>query len=298
MNREKFLIQLSKKTKETENIVLSYLPEEEGFQKEIMKAMNYSVEAGGKRLRPLLMKETFDFYEGNGKSVEAFMAAIEFIHTYSLVHDDLPSMDNDKYRRGKLTTHAKFGEAMGVLAGDALLNYAVETALKGYDIDNSEAFISALQYLMSAAGIFGMIGGQVIDIKNENNSNISKDILDEIYRLKTGALLMAAMVVGAILAGVNKEEKEQVEKVAYNIGMAFQIQDDILDVTSTVEELGKPIGSDDKNHKVTYVTLFGLEKAKEYVNAYSKEAILGLEEMKGKNSFLNELVEYLIDRKN
>ncbi|MBR5127080.1 MAG: polyprenyl synthetase family protein, partial [Roseburia sp.] len=253
--------------------------------------------AGGKRIRPMLMLETYRLFGGTSKVVEPFMAAIEMIHTYSLVHDDLPAMDNDEYRRGKKTTHAVYGEAMGILAGDALLNFAFETALKAFDMEPDNKNIGkALQVLAKKAGIYGMIGGQVVDIQSEGTSDMTKEKLDFIYRLKTGALMESSMMIGAILAGADENGQQIVEKVAGEIGLAFQIQDDILDVTSTAEVLGKPIGSDEKNQKFTYVTFEGLEKAKEDVAAITEQAIAHMNSLAGKNEFLNELLLYLVAR--
>jgi geranylgeranyl diphosphate synthase type II len=262
-----------------------------------MEAMNYSVLAGGKRLRPLLMWETYQMFGGNGSEIEPFMAAIEMIHTYSLVHDDLPAMDNDEYRRGKLTTHAKFGHAMGVLAGDGLLNYAFETALQAFDLENADPkrVARALQVLAKKAGIYGMIGGQVVDVQASGRS-LTQEQLDFVYELKTGALLEASMMVGAILAGATEEEITTVQQVALDVGLAFQIRDDILDVTSTLETLGKPIHSDDKNEKTTYVTLRGLEKASADVEEISNRALERLAGIPYENAFLTELIKSLIYR--
>lgn len=285
------------RTEAIEQVITSYLPKEEGYQKIIMEAMNYSFLAGGKRLRPMLMKETYQLFGGKSKVIEPFMAAIEMIHTYSLVHDDLPAMDNDEYRRGKKTTHAVYGEAMGILAGDALLNYAFETALIAFDLEPDNANIAkALQILAKKAGIYGMVGGQVVDVISENDQSMTKDKLDFIYKLKTGALIEASMLIGAVLAGATKNEQKIVEQVAGEVGLAFQIQDDILDVTSTREVLGKPIGSDEKNHKITYVTYEGLEKAKEEVSSITKSAVAHMDSLVVKNDFLNELLVYLISR--
>ncbi len=282
---------------EIEKVIKEYLPEEDGYQKTIMEAMNYSILAGGKRLRPMLMQETYRLFGGKSRVIEPFMAAIEMIHTYSLVHDDLPAMDNDEYRRGKKTTHAVYGEAMGILAGDALLNYAFETATTAFDMEPDNRYIGkALQVLAKKAGIFGMVGGQVVDIESEDTDDMTKEKLDFIYRLKTSALIEASMLIGAILAGATKNEQKIVETVATEVGLAFQIQDDILDVTSTVEVLGKPIGSDEKNHKVTYVTYEGLEKAKEDVARITKSAVAHMDSLVVKNEFLNELLLYLISR--
>ena len=232
-----FKEELRTKTEKIEKLLTTYLPQETGFQKTVLEAVNYSVLAGGKRLRPLLMKETYQMFGGEGKVVEPFMAAMEMIHTYSLVHDDLPAMDNDEYRRGKKTTHAVYGEAMGILAGDTLLNLAFETAAGAFDMETSPRTAKALQILSGKAGIYGMIGGQVVDVESEGQP-LSREKLDFIYRLKTSALIEAAMMVGAVLAGASDEEVAAMERVAGDVGLAFQIQDDILDVTSTLEVLG------------------------------------------------------------
>lgn len=290
-----FKEELRTKTEEIEKLLTTYLPQETGFQKTVLEAVNYSVLAGGKRLRPLLMKETYQMFGGEGKVVEPFMAAMEMIHTYSLVHDDLPAMDNDEYRRGKKTTHAVYGEAMGILAGDALLNLAFETAAGAFDMETSPRTAKALQILSGKAGIYGMIGGQVVDVESEGQP-LSREKLDFIYRLKTSALIEAAMMVGAVLAGASDEEVAAMERVAGDVGLAFQIQDDILDVTSTLEVLGKPIHSDDKNNKITYVTLEGLDKAKKDVEEISERALSTLASLEHKNAFLEELIRMLITR--
>ena len=263
----------------------------------IMEAMNYSILAGGKRLRPMLMSETYRLFGGRSEVIEPFMAAIEMIHTYSLVHDDLPAMDNDEYRRGKKTTHAVYGEAMGILAGDALLNYAFETATKAFDMEPENPNIGkALQVLSRKAGIYGMVGGQVVDILSENDGNITREKLDFIYRLKTGALIESSMLIGAILAGATVKEQNAVLNAATEVGLAFQIKDDILDVTSTLEVLGKAIGSDEKNNKATYVAFEGLDKAKEDVASHTENAVSYMNSLVVKNEFLNELLLYLISR--
>ncbi len=288
------------KIEEIEKILKEYLPEQAGYQKVIMDAMEYSVMAGGKRLRPMLMQETFRLIAGDEKAIDIvkpFMAALEMIHTYSLVHDDLPAMDNDEYRRGRKTTHIVYGEAMGILAGDALLNYAFETAASGFTTfpEKSLQIGKALQILAGKAGIYGMIGGQVVDVSSVGQS-LSKEILDFIYELKTSALIESAMMVGAVLAGAEDVTVKIIEKIAKNVGIAFQIQDDILDVTSTVEVLGKPVLSDEKNEKTTYVTLVGIEKAKEYVGEISNEAISMLRDLPYENDFLEKLLTELIHR--
>lgn len=292
-----FQAEYQKRIEQIEHIVGGYLPKEQGYQQTILKAVNYSVLAGGKRLRPMLMQETYRLFGGKERVVEPFMAAIEMIHTYSLVHDDLPAMDNDEYRRGKETTWKVYGEAMGILAGDALLNLAFETATQAFDLDPANSAIGrAMQILAKKAGIYGMVGGQVVDVESENTTDMTKDRLDFIYRLKTSALIESSMLIGAVLAGATEEEQKIIEQAAGKVGLAFQIQDDILDVTSTMEVLGKPIGSDEKNHKVTYVTYEGIEKAKDDVKALSTEAIKLVESLSGKNEFLTELLSYLIAR--
>ena len=280
-----------------ESVLKQYLPKQEGYQQRIMEAMEYSLMAGGKRIRPMLMQETFRLFGGEGCVIEPFMAAIEMIHTYSLVHDDLPAMDNDEYRRGRKTTHVVYGEAMGILAGDALLNYAFETAASAFADypEDSYRIGQAMQVLAQKAGIYGMIGGQVVDVESAGNS-VSKEVLDFIYELKTSALIESAMLIGAILAGACEEELKAVEKIAKDVGIAFQIQDDILDVIGTTEILGKPVLSDEKNEKTTYVTLVGLDKAKEYVETISMEAIDLLHELGGENAFLEGLLKALIHR--
>ena len=286
-----------KKVEYIESVLETYLPKKEGYQELIMDAMEYSVMAGGKRLRPMLMMETFRLFGGEGKLVEPFMAAMEMIHTYSLVHDDLPAIDNDDYRRGRKTTHVVYGEDMAILAGDALLNFAFETATKAFTMfpEKSTQIGKALQILAGKAGIYGMIGGQVVDVKNAGNP-VSKEKLDFIYELKTSALIESSMMIGAVLAGASDEDVQKIERIAKGVGIAFQIQDDILDVTSTAEVLGKPILSDEKNDKTTYVTLIGLEKAKEQVEQISMEAIELLHQFKPEDSFLEELLTSLIHR--
>ena len=290
---------LQTRVEEVEQVIQSFLPEEVGYQKTVLEAMNYSVLAGGKRLRPMLMEETYKLFGGSGKIVEPFMAAMEMIHTYSLVHDDLPAMDNDEYRRGRKTTHVVYGEGMAILAGDGLLNFAFETAMKAFDMEPANPAIGkALQVLAKKAGIFGMIGGQTADIEAENmdQSKVSNDLLLFIHENKTAALIQGSMMIGAILAGASDEDVKALEKIAYNVGIAFQIQDDILDITSSLEVLGKMTGSDEKNNKVTYVTLNGMEKSKEDVEKLSKEALDLLSSFENKNEFLNQLIEELITR--
>ena len=292
-----FKTEMAERTAQIEQIIKKYLPKEEGYQKTIMEAMNYSVLAGGKRLRPMLMQETYRLFGGRSEVIEPFMAAIEMIHTYSLVHDDLPAMDNDEYRRGKKTTHAVYGEAMGILAGDALLNYAYETAARAFAMEpGNPGVCQAFQILTAKAGIYGMVGGQTVAVESEGKPGMTKEKLDFIYRLKTSALIEGAMLTGAVLAGATQGEQKIIEQTAGEVGLAFQIQDDILDVTSTMEVLGKPIGSDEKNHKITYVTYEGIEKAKADVASLSEKAIARMDSLVVKNEYLTELLRYLILR--
>lgn len=289
--------ELKQKVQETEKTVYEFLPEEEGFQKTILEAMNYSMKAGGKRLRPLLMAETYRMFGGTGEVIRPFMAAMEMIHTHSLIHDDLPALDNDEYRRGKKTTHVVYGEAMAILAGDALLNYAYETAARAFALEpGHERIGKAFRILTAKTGIYGMLGGQCVDVEYEGKT-LERERLDFIYRLKTSALIEASMMIGAVLAGASDEKTALLERVAGKVGLAFQIQDDILDVVSTTEMLGKPVGSDKENNKTTYVTLEGIEKAGEDVKRLSDEAIGELDTLEEKNPFLMELLKSLINRK-
>lgn len=299
LNKSQFMEELQQKVEHINNVLEKFLPAEEGQQRIIFEAMNYSVRAGGKRLRPILMEETYHMFGGSSAVIEPFMAAIEMIHTYSLVHDDLPAMDNDEYRRGKKTTHAVYGEAMGILAGDALLNLAYETAAKAFDMEVADARVArAFTVLAKKAGVYGMVGGQVVDVESEKSDDcpITREKLDFIYRLKTGALIESSMMIGAILAGASSDEVSRVEQIAAKLGLEFQIQDDVLDVTSTLEVLGKPVGSDEKNNKATYVTFEGLDKAVSDVERISKEAEEQLDDLGYDDAFLKELFEYLIHR--
>ena len=295
-----FQDELKKRTEEIEAVLKSCLPREEGFAKTMAQAMNYSVLAGGKRLRPMLILETCRMFGGEDKLAYPFMAAMEMIHTHSLVHDDLPALDNDDYRRGRLTTHKVYGEAMGVLSGVALLNYAYEVMLTAFDLAEDEKararVIKALKVMSHKTGLYGMLGGQSVDVENDGKP-MSREMINYIYENKTSALIEGSMMAGAILGGASAEEVAVVEKAASGIGLAFQIQDDILDVTSTAEELGKPIRSDEKNHKTTYVTLMGIEKASQQVAELSEEAVKLLEGLNKKNEFLFTLVKELVGRR-
>ena len=299
-----FKRELKERTENIEKILAVFAPEEQGFQKTIFQAMNYSLMDGGKRLRPLLIQETYRLFGGSHEAViHPFMAAIEMIHTYSLIHDDLPALDNDEYRRGRKTSHVVFGEAMAILAGDALLNYAYEIAAGAFDLaENDVEFrrvARALQVLTAKPGIYGMIGGQVVDVEKEGEG-LEKPVLDFIHEMKTSALIECAMMIGAILAGAGAEAVEMIEKIGKNVGISFQIQDDILDVTSSLEVLGKQTHSDEKNHKTTYVTLFGVEGAVAESERLSNRAIEWLEALskdgKAGNPFLEELICQLVHR--
>ena len=300
MNFEK---ELSNKVKETDLCVRSFLPESGKYKELIVESARYSVEAGGKRLRPMILKESFQLCKGSDFNiVKPFMAAIEFIHSYSLVHDDLPAMDNDDYRRGKLTTHKKFGEDFGILAGDALLNHAYETMLNailssysnGYDKDIIFRMNKAAAVIAVKAGIDGMVGGQSLDVYL-TGKDMNKDQLEYIFNLKTGALIEASFMAGGILAGADDNTVDDLCLAGHLVGVAFQIQDDILDIYGSEKELGKPVHSDEKNNKNTYVSLYGLDAAKEAVSDMSVRAENILKNI-GDNEFLIQLVNYLINR--
>lgn len=294
-----FKEELNQKVEEIENMIFSKLPKEEGPQKTVIQAMRYSVMAGGKRLRPLLMQEAYCLFGKEDSKVYPFMAALEYIHNYSLVHDDLPAMDNDEYRRGRKTTHVVYGEDLAILAGDALLNYAFETIAEGMEKHPSDAgMVKAFRIFSKKAGIFGMVGGQSVDVINENNNaNMKLDDILFIHENKTAALIECALMCGAALAGANDEQISQMEKVGSNIGLAYQIQDDILDATGSFEELGKPIGSDAKNQKATYLSLQGMEKSAADVKRLSEEAVTILGQMPNRNLFLEDLVMSLVERR-
>ena len=292
-----FKEELKRRTEEAEHVIREYLPEESGFAKTMAEAMNYSMTAGGKRLRPILIRETYELFGGKDKLCEPFMAAMEMIHTHSLIHDDLPALDNDDYRRGRLTTHKVYGEAMGVLSGVALLNRAYEVMLSAFDLtEDKDRVIAAMRIIADKTGINGMLGGQSVDVENDGKP-LEHKMLDYIYKHKTSALLEASMMAGAVLGGADEQELALVESAASDIAQAFQIRDDILDVTSTSEELGKPVHSDEKNNKITYVTLFGTEEASRQVEALSESAVSSLEKLNRKNEFLTALVREMAGRR-
>ena len=294
---ESYEKRLKQETGDVDNLLLKYLPKKDGLQKRIIDSVEYSLMAGGKRIRPIIMKETFLECGGDDKSIDLFQAAIEMIHTYSLVHDDLPCMDNDEYRRGKKTTWNVYGDDFGVLCGDALLNYAFETATRGFGVSEDPKLVGrALSVLAQKSGVYGMLGGQTVDVELTGKP-VSAEQLDFTYRLKTGALIEGSMMIGAILAGADDDIISLSEQIAARVGMAFQIRDDILDVTSTPETLGKPVFSDEKNMKTTYVTLYGLDAAQARVEKLMSEADNMLKDMPGDTGFLSYIFELLVYRK-
>lgn len=288
---------LNEKVTAVEAVIHKYMPKPEGYAKTVLAAMNYTMDAGGKRLRPLLMQEVYKMFGGNGEEIEPFMAAIEMIHTYSLVHDDLPALDNDDYRRGRKTAHIVYGESMAILAGDALLNYAYETAAKAFDLtEDLKKATEAYKVLTRKPGIYGMVGGQTADVELTGKA-LTNDELEYIYENKTGALIEASMMIGAIMGGAADAEVAKIERLAGLVGKAFQIQDDILDIEGNEAELGKPLHSDEENGKVTYVTLHGLLQAKEDAKELSEEAVAILDAFPQQNTFLHELILSLVNRR-
>ena len=285
--------ELKLKISEIDKNLEKYLKHNDNLQKIIYEAMSYSVFAGGKRLRPILMLETTKMCNGDMEKVMPFACAMEMIHTYSLIHDDLPAMDNDSLRRGMPTSHIKYGEAKAILAGDALLNKAFEI-MSQYGGDTKNA-LEVISVIAKSSGADGMIGGQIVDIESECQ-DIELDTLQYLHSLKTGAIIRSSCVAGAKIAGANDEEIKAVDEFANNLGIAFQIRDDILDVTGSADTLGKPIGSDVEQNKRTYVSLLGIEKSKELVKEYSKKAKKALECFGDRAEFLIDLTDYLIDR--
>ena len=279
-----------------EELLKKYMPKEDGYQSTIMESMNYSLKSGGKRLRPILTLEACKIVGGNEEDAIPFAMAIEMIHTYSLIHDDLPSLDNDDLRRGKPTNHKVYGEAMAILAGDGLLNYAYEIMLSSsLNKDNPEKYLRAIGEIAKGAGIYGMIGGQVVDVESENTL-IPKEKLDYIHLNKTAAIMVGCMRAGAIVGNANEEQLEKVTKYAKNIGLSFQIVDDILDITGDESKLGKHVGSDIENNKSTYPSLIGLEKSKEVATQLINEARENIKTLNGDYNFLDGLANYIIDR--
>ncbi|MCR4649729.1 MAG: polyprenyl synthetase family protein [Lachnospiraceae bacterium] len=294
-------IKIGKKSEEVFKIIEPFFPPEEGLQKRVCESMNYSLRAGGKRLRPLLMLESYKLFGGEDLSkIAPFLAAIEMIHTYSLIHDDLPAMDNDDYRRGKLTNHKMFDEPTAILAGDGLLNFAFETIGKAMAEEDDPILLKreahANRILGKKAGIYGMIGGQTVDIESEHKKDVDLDTILFIHKNKTAALIEASLMIGAVMAGADEESIRKIEEIGENVGLAFQIQDDILDVIGNSEILGKNVGSDAQNEKVTYVTLKGIDVSMNDQKAMSEKALNILDELNGKDTFLAEIISFLVTR--
>ncbi len=273
--------------------------EKQAQEATLYKAMKYSIDAGGKRLRPVLALAVSELLGGDERDVMPYACALEMVHTYSLIHDDLPAMDNDDYRRGRLTNHKVYGEAMAILAGDALLNNAFEVMIEDMveNPENMTAKAKAVQIIARAAGATGMIGGQVVDMESEGKF-ISAEVLEYMHQCKTGALIKASILSAAALCQASADDFKRLEIYAENIGLAFQIKDDILDVEGNQELLGKPVGSDAANEKSTFVSLYGLEKSKEMLRTITKEAIQSIQSFGEKAEFLTALAQYLVSRQN
>ena len=287
---------LKHRANQVELLLKEYMPKEEGYQKTIMEAMNYSLSAGGKRLRPILTMEACNIVGGNVEDAIPFAMAIEMIHTYSLIHDDLPALDNDDLRRGKDTNHIVFGEDMAILAGDALLNYAFEVMLSNsIGKENPNKYLKAINEIAKTSGIYGMIGGQVVDIQSENKK-ISKESLDYIHNNKTAAIIVGCMRAGAIIGNATESQLENITKYAKNIGLSFQIVDDILDIIGDESKLGKKVGSDLDNHKSTFPSLIGLDESKTIAYELIQEAKNSINMIGNDAYFLNGLADYIIDR--
>lgn len=280
--------------KEIDEYLEKYFMGNQGFNKELFDSMAYSLNVGGKRIRPILTVLTYNLYKEDWKKIIPFAAAIEMIHTYSLIHDDLPCMDDDDLRRGKPTNHKVFGEAVAILAGDALLNEAFNLMLK-FSLTEGRTALLAAARLGEAAGGNGMIGGQLVDILSENKS-ITKDELYYIHKHKTGALIKASVLAGAILGEATEKELQLLENYGENLGLAFQIKDDILDVEGNKEIIGKNINSDAENHKYTFVTLLGLEDSKKLCRQITDNCIESLKALKYNTVVMEELTNFLLER--
>lgn len=292
-----FKIWLDKKINKVEQYLKNSVKENESPQKLIYEAMNYSLLSGGKRLRPVLLLGTYELFQDNEGAAMPFACAMEMIHTYSLIHDDLPAMDNDDYRRGRLSNHKKFGEAAAILAGDGLLNKAFETGLEAavnYKI-NVERAVRALTEIARSSGSDGMIGGQVVDMFGHDKISSVED-LKYMYSLKTGAIIKSSVTAGAFLGGADEKELKALEIYAEKIGLAFQIEDDILDVDGTFEKLGKSTGSDAANDKITYLTFASIEEAKSEVVKLTDEAVESLDVFGKRAVYLKELAKSLTNR--
>ena len=278
-----------------EQSLAKVLPIEDCPQKTVLDAMNYSLQGGGKRIRAVLVLAFHELCGGRMEDALPFACAIEMVHAYSLIHDDLPCMDDDDMRRGKPSCHIRFGEAMALLAGDGLLTHAFHTALGASQIP-AERTLRAVRELAEAAGAYGMLGGQVIDVENEGKE-IPSDLLDTLHLLKTGAMIRVSARIGCITAGAGEDLIQRADRYAKSLGLAFQIVDDILDVTSTTEQLGKPVLSDEENKKTTYVTLYGIDRSREIVRGLKDDACAALGDTALDCPFLRQLAAVLADRK-
>ena len=293
MNRVLFEELLKKRGDEFESCFSKYFEHSDPDLARVSDAMKYSALGGGKRIRPFIVTEVCEMLGADKETVMPLACALECVHTYSLIHDDLPCMDNDDFRRGKPTCHKVYGEELALLAGDGLLTYAFEI-IADADKLSDKSKIRAVKYLSNLAGICGMVGGQTIDLESEGK-NISIEKLEKLHRLKTGALLRCAALLGTLDSDISDSELERIEEYASKIGLAFQIADDILDVTADENELGKPVGSDAQNEKVTYLSFMSIEDAKKYAKelaAQAKESIKGFEN----NESLSYLADYIVDR--
>lgn len=288
--------ELESKKQFIDNELDKIIPGEGSYPEILFKSMRYSVFAGGKRLRPVMLLAACEMFGGDIEKASPFACAIEMIHTYSLIHDDLPALDNDNFRRGRLTNHKAFGENIAILAGDALLSYAFEVMANAVVKNGDASSAKAMQAVAFAAGINGMVSGQTVDVISEGKS-LEKTELDFIHLNKTAAMIVGAVKAGAYIGGADEKSIDILEKAAIKLGLAFQIQDDILDVTGSFEELGKTVHSDEKNDKMTYVTLFGVEKSIEIVEKLSNEAVEFFESFGEKGRFFAELTKHLINRK-
>lgn len=295
-----FKTELRERTDKAESVIKKWLPENKGYPGIMPDTMRYSVLAGGKRLRPLMLLYICEAAGGDLSTAEPFAAAMEFIHTSSLVHDDLPAIDNDDLRRGKPTTHAAYGESAAILAGDALLNYAYEVIIKGIKMAGYQTgAVKAAEVIAEKSGVYGMLGGQGLDVETDKGTFFQDDIgkLDYTYERKTAALIEASLMAGACLAGADERTVSVLEKIGHDIGMAFQIEDDILDVTSDQETLGKPVLSDVKNNKKTYVSLMSIEGARQRAEEYTGSAIKEAGKLPFDSTFLIGLINYLVSRR-
>ncbi len=293
MNKEIFEQELKQSISKIDER-LDYLLEIK-YPEQIYEAMRYSVFAGGKRLRPVLLLASCRMFGGKDEDAVDFACAMEMIHTYSLIHDDLPAMDNDDFRRGKPTCHKQFGEALAILAGDALLNKAYEVLATAVVSGKDEKFSKAFKFIADYSGSCGMVGGQVVDVLSEGKQ-INSETLLYIDENKTAALIKAALKAGAVIGNATEEELTLIEKVGQNVGIAFQIKDDILDVTSTTEVLGKPVFSDEKNEKVTHITMYGIDEAQKELERLTDEALEIIAGFGEKGEFLFEYIKKLVVR--